>query len=258
MNRLENIIVSDISEITTVYSQKGRRYKTENRYCFGLSFCQSGKIIYTINNRDIVSDKNSAVILPQYGAYHLYGAEDGFFPLINFSAIITEPINDIIHIPLTNPGFYIHEFTRLKQNMLFDHSRLENIQILYGLLNNLSGETRKLHPAVKAALNCIEERFFDSSLSNEEIAKAAGISEVYMRKLFTSELNSTPKQHIIDIRIKKSKQLLRETTAPIGSIAEQCGFTNAYHFCRTFKSAVNMTPSQYRLSSYAAKGHFLI
>ena len=258
MKRLEKITISDISDITTVYSPKGRRYQSHNRHGFGLSFCQSGKIVYTINGKDVISDLNHAVILPQYASYRLYGIETGYFPLVNFNASGIPPINDILCIPISNTEFYMHEFSRLKQSKLFGHSRLEAMHILYGILTALSGETERLHPSLAAAIAYIEENYTDPTLSNIRLARDANISEVYLRKLFSEELGTTPKQYIINIRLKKAKQLLCESTDTIGDIAEQCGFTNSYHFCRTFKAAVNMTPTQYRLSAYAATSRFLI
>lgn len=258
MKRLEKITISDISDIMTVYSPKGRRYQSHNRHGFGLSFCQSGKIVYTMNGKDVISDLNHAVILPQYASYRLYGIETGYFPLVNFNASGIPPINDILCIPISNTEFYMHEFSRLKQSKLFGHSRLEAMHILYGILTALSGETERLHPSLAAAIAYIEENYTDPTLSNIRLARDANISEVYLRKLFSEELSTTPKQYIINIRLKKAKQLLCESTDTIGDIAEQCGFTNSYHFCRTFKAAVNMTPTQYRLSAYAATSRFLI
>ena len=218
----------------TVYSPKGRRYQSHNRHSFGLSFCQSGKIVYTINGKDVISDLNHAVILPQYASYRLYGIETGYFPLVNFNASGIPPINDILCIPISNTEFYMHEFSRLKQSKLFGHSRLEAMHILYGILTALSGETERLHPSLAAAIAYIEENYTDPTLSNIRLARDANIS------------------------VKKAKPLLCESTDTIGDIAEQCGFTNSYHFCRTFKAAVNMTPTQYRLSAYAATSRFLI
>lgn len=258
MKRLEKIIISDISDIMTVYSPKGRRYQSECRSSFGLSFCQSGKIVYTINGKDVISDPSCAVILPQYASYRLYGIETGYFPLINFTASGTAPIDDIPCIPINNKEFYMREFSRLKQYKLFGHSRLEAMHILYGILTALSGETELLHPSLAAAISYIENNYTDPTLSNVRLAADANISEVYLRKLFSEELGTTPKQYVINIRIKKAKQLLCESTDTISDIAEQCGFTNSYHFCRTFKSVVNMTPTQYRLSAYAATSRFLI
>ena len=82
---LSNITITDIKEIFTVFSPKGRFVKIENRKCFGLSFCIDGQITYTHNGNKIISDKNYAVILPEGQTYTLYGDKTGSFPVINFT-----------------------------------------------------------------------------------------------------------------------------------------------------------------------------
>ena len=50
----------------------------------------------------------------------------------------------------------------------------------------------------------------------------------------------------VHLRIKKAKLLLAEDAAKIWAIAEACGFSNAYSFCRMFKKQTGMTPQEYR------------
>ena len=45
MNILNKIIVTDIADLFTVSSNKGRNQKIKNREYYGLSFCSEGKII---------------------------------------------------------------------------------------------------------------------------------------------------------------------------------------------------------------------
>jgi AraC-like DNA-binding protein len=51
------------------------------------------------------------------------------------------------------------------------------------------------------------------------------------------------------IRLDKAKELLCETTLPIGEIAEQLGFRDQYYFARFFKAKIGMTPGEYRQTS---------
>ena len=53
---LSNITITDIKEIVTVYSPKGRFEKIENRRSFGISFCADGQITYTHNGNSVISD----------------------------------------------------------------------------------------------------------------------------------------------------------------------------------------------------------
>ena len=66
-----------------------------------------------------------------------------------------------------------------------------------------------------------------------------------MRKLFLSYYHITPKQYVLDIRIRKAKQLLCDTPFSVTAIAEECGFSSVYHFCRVFKEKTGFTPTEY-------------
>ncbi len=257
MKRLENIIISDICEVITIYSETGRRYTSDFRKSFGLSFCQSGSITYTINGKDVVSDTSCAVILPYGGNYTLRGTKTGYFPVINFHAVNPPLISDIIKIPVSNTGFYLKEYKKLQHSEIFNHSGFEKMQILYEMLNQLFNETNVLHPALKAAVSYIENNYSDTALTNTVLADEGGISEVYLRKLFINQYGITPKQYIINTRIQKAKQLLSEDGLAVSAIAEKCGFANVYHFCRAFKMHSNMTPSEYKTQSFA-NPHFLV
>ncbi|MBQ4258724.1 MAG: helix-turn-helix transcriptional regulator [Lachnospiraceae bacterium] len=66
-----------------------------------------------------------------------------------------------------------------------------------------------------------------------------------MRRLFLTHYNTTPKQYIFDARIRMAQQFLTQTQLSVSSIAEECGFSNSYNLCRTFKSKVGLNPSEY-------------
>ena len=86
MNFLNQVTVTDIGEVFAVPVSKGHIRKMINRKCYGISFCESGKIIYHHNGKEFLSDRNHAVFLPQGESYQLLDRENGLFPVINFSA----------------------------------------------------------------------------------------------------------------------------------------------------------------------------
>ena len=95
------------------------------------------------------------------------------------------------------------------------------------------------------AIKYIEKNYQNPTLTNKTLAKECKISEVYLRKLFAAQLQTTPKQFILEIRMQKAKQLLTEGGVKISTIAEHCGVSNPYHFCRLFKQKTGMTPTEY-------------
>lgn len=244
MNVLDNIVVTDILPPIVVHSEKGRKFQKENREVFGLSLCISGQITYTINGKDFISNKNNAILLPQGASYSLFGDKEGFFPVVNFTCQNFD-CKEIMVLPLDNTQSCIEKFESLKNLFLHNESNLKIYSTFYELLSKVSSENSQKHNPLDSVVKFISENIQNPELSNTELAKQIGISEVYLRKLFLAHYNITPKQYILDIRIRKAKQMLCDTPFTVAAIAEECGFSSVYHFCRVFKQRTRLTPTQY-------------
>lgn len=240
---LSNITITDIKEIFTVFSPKGRFAKIENRKSFGLSFCIDGQITYTHNGNEIISDKNKAVILPEGQTYTLYSDKTGSFPVINFTCA-DFLCDTVVSLPIQNTEAYIKDFEKLRSLSLFDGNRAEIMSVFYHILHRLSAQSSSCK-VIMPAIKYLESNYHNPNLTNAELAMQCRISEVYFRRIFTSCYNMTPKQFMIDIRINKSKQLLSEGALKINAVAIKCGFSNQYHFCRVFKEKTGLTPTEY-------------
>jgi len=244
MGILDNIIITDIETPIVVHSEKGRKFQMTNRQSYGLSLCTSGQITYTMNGKKYISDQNKAVLLPKGGTYSLYGDREGLFPVVNFKC---ENFNcdEIIVVPLENSQAYVKDFETLKDLFLHDKNHLKIYSTFYGLLDKVSSaNSQKQHP-LASVIKYIAENIQSPELSNPCLARQIGISEVYLRKLFLTYYNITPKQYILGIRIQKAKQMLINTPFTVTAISEECGFSSLYHFCRTFKEKTGFTPTEY-------------
>ncbi|MBQ4145799.1 MAG: helix-turn-helix transcriptional regulator [Clostridia bacterium] len=245
MNDLNNIIVTDIIDVITVFSQKGRFEKMNNRKCYGLSFCAEGKITYTHNQKNYVSDPHHAIILPKGQSYTICGNESGVFPVINFECS-NFLCDTMMVLPIENVDFAMRDFVQMKNLFLFERNRTKVISLFYNIIHtfcesaDISGNSILL-----SAIRYLENNYSLPELTNKMLADQCNISEVYFRKLFTKQFDVTPRQYIIDLRINKAKQLLTEGIFKINVVSEKCGFTNPYHFSRLFKEKTGLTPTQY-------------
>ena len=243
MNIINKITVTDIKELFTVSSPKGRSEEIKNRKSYGLSFCAEGKITYEIGGKQAVSDENHAVILPKGQSYSLRGDKTGKFPVINFDC--KEFLcNEVISLPIQSSDTYIKDFEKMKALSLFEENRAKMMSVFYNILHRLSTES-SVRNVILPAIRYIESNYQNPKLSNAELAEQCNISEVYFRKIFTETYKTTPKQFIVDIRINKAKQLLSDGFLNVGAVAEECGFSNQYHFCRLFKEKTGFTPTEY-------------
>lgn len=243
MENLNDVTVTDITNVITVFSPKGRSEKIHNRKSYGLSFCLEGQITYSHNGKKFISDKEHAVILPQGQSYTLYGDKKGVFPVINFTC--TDFLCDTITVlPIPSNESFIKDYEQIKALFLFDGNRARIMSIFYNLLHRLSSYCA-IGNTVMPALKFIEKNYQNPNLTNKMLAHECQISEIYFRKLFTNQFKTTPKQFIVDIRIQKAKQLLSEGNLKINAVAYKCGFSNPYHFCRVFKEKIGLTPTEY-------------
>lgn len=245
MSVFNDIVITHIDDVFMVPSGKGRFVNMEHRVDYGLSFCKSGQITYTQNGTPTVSNKECAVILPQGGSYKLYGDEAGVFPLINFRT--ADPFTDsFIKIPLQSPEVYIKDVERI-QALLSKGEQAQAFSVLYKIFARLSAEGKELS-LLAPAIKFMEENLGNEELKNSDIAAAMNVSEVWFRRLFKEKYGISPHAYLISLRIEKAKRLLSDGRLTVTKIAEDCGFSGVYHFCKAFKDKTGLTPTEYRKS----------
>lgn len=79
----------------------------------------------------------------------------------------------------------------------------------------------------------------------EEICHEFYISRSSLQALFKTHLNTSPKNYLLNIKLQKSKELIRQDQYTISEIAYMLGFSSIHYFSRLFKKYFNTTPSAY-------------
>ncbi len=241
---LQNTVVTDIVDVVTVYSPRGRRYEVKNRFCYALSFCiDEGQITYTQNGVPYIENKAHAVILPQGQSYSLVGNASGAFPVINFFSLY-RICNTITVLEVRNREFLIKQYEEIQKLHTAGGNRAKMFSLFYDMLSELTPQGNDT--IISPALAFLYENYHLPNITNAQLASICNISEVYFRKLFKANLGISPKQFLLTLRLQKAKLLLAEGIQKVSAIACACGFENSAHFCRTFKEQVGMTPSDYR------------
>lgn len=86
---------------------------------------------------------------------------------------------------------------------------------------------------------------FGEKLSVGILAKLINMSESHFIRIFKKEIELTPMEYLIKLRIEKAKKLLMSNTKSITEIAFLCGFNSTSHFSSCFAKQLGMTPSAY-------------
>lgn len=101
----------------------------------------------------------------------------------------------------------------------------------------------------KSKLKRVQEYIGDrltENISLQEMSSEIGLSRCYFAQMFKKSTGITPYQYVLQQRIEKSKQLLKQDVLPLVEIALICGFSSQSAFSRTFRKCVGTTPKTYR------------
>ncbi|HCR41668.1 MAG TPA: DNA-binding response regulator, partial [Lachnospiraceae bacterium] len=80
----------------------------------------------------------------------------------------------------------------------------------------------------------------------EEVSSFAGFSPSYFSTLFKKESGINFQEYLSEVRMKKAKDLLKETNLTIAGICEQVGYSDLKYFTKNFKRIAGIKPNEYR------------
>lgn len=98
---------------------------------------------------------------------------------------------------------------------------------------------------LKVVIEYIEENLHHN-LSLFELAAIVQMSPNYFLRLFKKSTGVTPYQYVINCRINKAKELLRNQKLTLVEISQKLGFYDQSRFTNTFRKRVGITPKKYR------------
>lgn len=76
---------------------------------------------------------------------------------------------------------------------------------------------------------------YADELSLKDIADAGTMSIAQCNRCFNKMLNVTPYEYLIQYRLQKATNLLKDATLNVTEISEIVGFNNVTHFIQVFK-----------------------
>ncbi|MCX7594466.1 MAG: AraC family transcriptional regulator [Fischerella sp.] len=86
----------------------------------------------------------------------------------------------------------------------------------------------------------------DQNIKLADLAQLVGMSQFHFSHLFKQAIGMAPYQYLLQQRIERAKQLLKQTNQSIMDIALECGFSSHSHLSKQFRQFTGMTPKAYR------------
>jgi LacI family transcriptional regulator, galactose operon repressor len=108
-------------------------------------------------------------------------------------------------------------------------------------------------PIVRKAINYIHSNF-QSAINVADVARSLGVSRRWLSSLFHEQLGKTPHDYMVDIRVKRAKDLLAQSPPlPLKDVARRCGFASADRLNKVFTRATGSSPRSFRESKLGAR-----
>ncbi len=149
----------------------------------------------------------------------------------------------------------------LSITVLFDHIlQLESLQELMDTLHGLVDEwadsmdkekNLNHNSLVDNAMAYMKENFHDLTLTQQKVADKVFVSAPYLSNLFKHEKGLNFGDYLLELRITKAMELLRDQDAKVYKVAESVGYSNPQYFSVCFKKYTGHTPGEYRKSVLA-------
>lgn len=113
-------------------------------------------------------------------------------------------------------------------------------------LSRLSGEKSIKNDIIAEILAISEERFTESILSLSEISNELGYNSKYLSHLFKEKMGIPYTAYLRDLRIKHAVSLFDYGLDSVKNVAFLSGFSDPLYFSAVFKSAVGISPKEYK------------
>ena len=137
------------------------------------------------------------------------------------------------HLALCKSKFYLAIATMIRHKLVYSGSSAYN--------------------KIREAVLYLHEHYLDRNFKIEELSRLSDMSPRYFEMLFAGEFKISPKEYVTHLKLELAKELLLNEKNTVTSIAEHLGYSDIYHFSKTFTQKIGQSPTEYRAESAAGR-----
>jgi AraC-like DNA-binding protein len=192
--------------------------------------------------------------------------KDGFMQYSEVDMVYQERLKTLLH-SFTSPYTFhlpsIHTtvldlvHTQFSEHLISVFYRAKSLNIFCRLVEHL--ELIKERKDVQLREIDIEKvmmakRIIETELSQNytipQLARKVGTNEQYLKKHFKLLFGKTVFGYILDCKMQKAKQMLKDQDIKVSSISQQLGYKHATHFTTAFKRFFGYVPNSLRYMAF--------
>jgi two-component system response regulator YesN len=111
--------------------------------------------------------------------------------------------------------------------------------------NSQIDQKRPMDRRINQALKFIDKNI-ENKLALKSLCRTYNLSAVYFSGLFKKEIGVCFSKYLTQLRIDKSKVLLKESSLSIKEVSYAVGYRNVSNFDHDFGKSVGLSPREYR------------
>jgi AraC family transcriptional regulator, glycine betaine-responsive activator len=106
------------------------------------------------------------------------------------------------------------------------------------------------HPKLRRLTEMLDSQL-ERRIDVQELARISGLSARQVHRLFKAHLGVSPQTYHRQLRLRRARDMLRQTELTVLEIAMASGFTSSSDFARVYRRTFHQSPHQDRAAVYA-------
>lgn len=225
-------------------SIQGTRQMTCRRF-HGFIIKLKGATEYIAGENRWLLEAGQILFVPQGSSYQIRQVEPGYSYVVNFTCPTDAAMGKL---PLP-PEI---DITHTAEKLLHSYQKGSSygaLACLYSILEKTDTANRYVSPREKQLLEPVlaylQAHLTEADLDIGGLADMAGVSQVYLRRIFKKQQGVSPAGFVIRQRLQLAQQLLSNEQLTVAQIAALCGFRDPLYFSRLFKKQLGLSPTEY-------------
>lgn len=243
-----NLIIDDVISVYEGAFKPEYIKRTQIRPCACFCLYLEGSADYIFENQTLSVEADDVLFLPEGANYNIMVKKPSKYICIDFLFTKKElPPCVSRNVAGIQQEFYKFQYNWITNSPIQIPKAFELINRIYCRLINVKNGTRSTSLILfKKAVDIILQHYKDSCFSVETLAKDINISTTHLRRIFSQHADKSPAKYINGMRFEQAKILLNTSNLTVGEISQSVGFADPFHFSKSFKATVGVSPTEYR------------
>lgn len=227
-----------------------------------LHYVFEGEGVLRIDDKELKVKSNSFFLLPPDVLVQYQADEKNpwQYAWIHFHGFKSTEIVKSIGMTRKEPVYVpIEENSQLKDAVInlimYKENEYACIGYMYILFDKMNRWTRHVEKKagtnlrtmnyMREAIQYINTKYCESIMV-QQIADHCGVDRAYLSKIFKYATGNTLQEYLIQFRIKRAKQLLKDTDLSVKYVSYSVGYNDPFTFSKVFKKQEGVSPSVWR------------